>query len=57
MGKYKVGDLVRHNTYKELIYRVEREFMDGTYRIVPINTDNMGKAITCTTEDAMQPYE
>ena len=53
--KYAIGDLVRHVNYPDIIYKVEKQFLDGSYRIVPTNAD-MGYAITYSTEDAMTPH-
>ena len=50
--KYAIGDLVRHVNYPDIIYKVEKQFLDGSYRIVPTNAD-MGYAITYSTEDAI----
>lgn len=52
--KYAIGDLVRHVNYPDIIYKVEKQFLDGSYRIVPTNAD-MGYAITYSTDDAMTP--
>lgn len=51
--KFKAGDWVIHGSQEGIIYQVEKSFLDGTYRIVPVN-DKIGKAITAATEDAIR---
>ena len=50
--KFNVGDFVLHGK-KNIIFQVEKTFLDKTYRIVPVNAD-MGKAVTSTTEDTLR---
>ncbi len=53
LSKFKIGDWVIHHSQEGIIYQVEKSFIDGTYRIVPVN-DKIGKAITTATEDAIR---
>ena len=52
MKLFKVGDKVRHENFPGIIYEVMLEFLDGSYRIEPLNAD-MGKAITYATKEKM----
>ena len=52
MKLFKVGDKVRHENFPEIIYEVKLEFLDGSYRIEPLNAD-IGKAITYATKEKM----
>ena len=54
--KYKIGDIVGHSNNTDLRYIVQAIYKDGTYRIVPLNTD-MGEAISSATEECMSLIE
>ena len=54
--KYHLGDIVGHSNNTDLRYIVQAIYKDGTYRIVPLNTD-MGEAISSATEECMTLIE
>ena len=54
--KYHLGDIVGHSNNTDLRYIVQAIYKDGTYRIVPLNTD-MGEAISSATEECMSLIE
>lgn len=53
---YKVGDKVCHKNNPNILYEIKKVFLDGTYRIEPLNAD-MGMAITAATEDCLHKAE